>query len=424
MVGMTTRSKAILPVYAVAEGFSFLGNSVIQVVLPWLVLVRTGNPAAAAGVAAATGIAQIAATVAVGQLIDRFGARRMAVIADVFSAASVAALAIVDSTSNISLAAIVVLAAAGGLFDIPGMTARQTLIPRLAERAGVSVDTTAGLRQGIFGLSFLTGPAVAGLLLATLSPGQVLWLTAGCSALAALATLAIKVPAVAADASEVGMRGAWGTVRRSPIVVKLLIVMAMSSIVSAPLTSVLIPTHFAEMDRPALLGAAMSGFAVGIVAGSGLYAALAKISRRLAWTLAIAGSTVGLVLIATLDGFWIVAAGTAIVGLGSGVVSPLIVVVIAERIPNSQLGRVMGLANAVSLVAGPLGLGVASLIVTGGDVRALGWSIVVAWTLMSVFALVGRSLTDLESPNTDSPTDNGTYETQEESADADDRPAR
>ena len=114
------RSRLMLPIYASAETFSMFGNAAVQVVLPWLVLQRTGDPAAAAAVAAATAVAQIVATVAVGPLIDRFGARRMAVFADVCSAASVAALAFLDTLGSLTFPIILLLAAAGGLFDLPG----------------------------------------------------------------------------------------------------------------------------------------------------------------------------------------------------------------------------------------------------------------------------------------------------------------
>ncbi|UJW28385.1 MFS transporter [Saccharothrix sp. AJ9571] len=417
------RSRLVLPLYALAEAFSFFGNSAIQLVLPWLVLLRTGDPAAAAGVAAATGVAQILATVAVGPLIDRFGARRMAVLADVCSAASVAALALLDTLGGLSLLALVLLAAAGGLFDIPGMTARQTLMPRVAERGGISLDTVAGLRQGIFGLSFLAGPAVAGVLLAVLTPGTVLWLTSACSGLAALATLAIRVPPVGGDGAEPGFRGAWRTVRRHAVIVKLLVVATMGSLVSTPLLSVLLPAHFAALGRPDFLGFTMSSFAVGVIAGSALYALLVRSSRRLAWVVSIAASTAGLVLIATLDGFWVVAAGAIVVGLGSGVVSPLFGVVISERVPGTQLGRVMGFSNALSLAAGPIGLAATGLVVGAGSLGALAWGIAGVWVLMAAFALSGRGLRDLESPSAGPGDEDGAREAKEQAI-ADDQPTR
>ncbi|MGA6162671.1 MFS transporter [Amycolatopsis magusensis] len=418
-----SRSRVVLPLYACAEAFSFVGNSAIQLALPWLVLLRTGDPAAAAGVAAATGVAQILATAAVGPLIDRFGARRMAVFADVCSAASVAALALLDTFGGLSFLALVLLAAAGGLFDIPGMTARQTLMPRVAERSGLSLDTVAGLRQGIFGVSFLAGPAGAGVLLAALAPGTVLWLTAACSGLAALATLAVRVPAVGSDGAEPGVRGAWRTVRRHPVIVKLLVVATMGSLVSTPLLSVLLPAHFAALGRPDFLGFTMSSFAVGVIAGSALYTLLARSSRRLAWVASIAESTAGLVLIATLDGFWVVAAGAVVVGLGSGVVGPLFGVVISERVPGTQLGRVMCFSNALSLAAGPIGLGATGLVVGAGSLAALAWGIAGAWVLMAAFALSGRGLRDLESPSTGTEDEDGVREAKEHEI-ADDQPTR
>lgn len=384
-----------------AEGFSLLGNSAINVVLPWLVIARTGDASAAAIVAACAGMVQIAATFAIGQLIDRFGARRLAVIADVGSAASVAALALVDMAGGLNLQIMIALAAAGALFDIPGMTARQTLMPRVAERSGVVLDTVAAIRQGVFGLSLLAGPALAGVLLGLFDPGQVLWVSAVCSALAALATLGIRVPRVTDDsaASEPGILGGWRALRRSPVLVKLFVVAMVSAGMSAPLLQVLLPAHFAALNRPDLLGFTMSAIAIGVIAGSAVYAVLAKVSRRLAWTLAIVATTAGLVLIATLDGFWIVASGAVVVGVSSGIVNPVFSVVVAERTPASQLGRVMGLMSAASLASGPLGLGIAGLAVASGSLSVLAWGIVVAWAVVGLIGATGPALRDLEPPS-------------------------
>ncbi|MEJ3655375.1 MFS transporter [Actinomycetes bacterium KLBMP 9759] len=393
-----TTSRTVFPVYAAAECLSFFGNAAIQIVLPWLVLLRTGDPAAAGLVAGVAGVAQVLATFSVGRLIDRFGARRMAVFADAGSALSVAALAVVDTTFGLDLGWMIGLAVAGALFDIPGMTARQTLMPRVAERSGKSLDAVAGVRQGIFGLSFLAGPALSGLLLAVFAPSQVLWITAAGSAGAALATLAIRVPEVRADGAETGMLGALRTVRRTPVLVKMFLVAGMSSLISAPLLNVMLPTHFAGMDRPDLLGYTMSAFAVGIVAGSTAYAALAKVSRRLAWTVALLTSGAGLLLMATLDGFWLVAIGAVVMGVGSGIVNPIFGVVLAERVPGTQLGRVMALTSATSLSAGPIGLGIASVVLSTGPLSVLAWGIAVIWALITLFGAFGSGLRDLETP--------------------------
>ena len=55
-------TKLTLPLYLGGAGLSLFGNAAIAIVLPWLVISRTGDPSAAAVVAAAAGIASVPAT--------------------------------------------------------------------------------------------------------------------------------------------------------------------------------------------------------------------------------------------------------------------------------------------------------------------------------------------------------------------------
>ena len=86
-------TRLTFPLYLGGAGLSLFGNAAIAIVLPWLVISRTGDPSAAAVVAAAAGIASVPATFFAGRLTDRFGHRNVAVAADVGSALSVAAIA-------------------------------------------------------------------------------------------------------------------------------------------------------------------------------------------------------------------------------------------------------------------------------------------------------------------------------------------
>ncbi|WP_159499112.1 MFS transporter [Microbacterium sp. 18062] len=393
-----TRSRLVLPLYLGAEGLSFLGNAMVGLLLPWLVIARTGDPAAAALVAAAAAITQVAATAASGPLIDRVGAKPLAVLADLGSTASVIALLVVDLLFGLTLPWMLALAVAGAVFDVPGMTARQTLMPRVAERSGASLDTTSAARQSVFGLSFLLGPAAAGMLLAGLGTATALMITGACTLLAAGATLAIRVPRIVAAPDDLGLRGVWRTIRGTRVIVRLLVVAAMSSFVTAPLLSVLLPAHFAEADRPDLLGYVSSAFAFGILGGSLLYAVVTRISRRFAWTVAILLMTAGLGTLGFLGPFGALATAAVVVGVGSGLVNPMFAVVVAERVPPGQLGRVMALANVAGLASGPAGLGLAALILTGGSLQSLAWAITIGWVAVAALSLFGPSLRDLESP--------------------------
>jgi len=115
--------------YLLADALSLFGNAVAAVALPWLVLVRTGDAAAAGVIAAAAALPILLAAVVGGWVVDRFGRRRISVGADLASAAAIAALPLVDAWTGLTLAWFIALGIAGALFDVPGMTAREALAP-------------------------------------------------------------------------------------------------------------------------------------------------------------------------------------------------------------------------------------------------------------------------------------------------------
>ncbi|WP_301205569.1 hypothetical protein [Corynebacterium stationis] len=119
-------------IYRGSAGMSALGNSIAGIVRPWIVLERTGDPAAAGLVAAAVAVPSVIFASLGGYRIDTVGRKPMSVISDIISGASVA------------------------------------------------------------GVAFLVGPAVAGVLLAALNSSLVLIITAACSFLAALLTTFLR----------------------------------------------------------------------------------------------------------------------------------------------------------------------------------------------------------------------------------------
>ena len=239
---LATTNKTTLPLFVAAEALSLFGNAAISIVLPWLVLSRTGDPSVAGLVAAVAAVPSILATLVGGWLIDHVGQRRMSVIADMGSALSVAGLAIVDRAFGLDIGWFVVLGVLGALFDVPGMTARETLMGRVSLTSGVTLDRVAAIRQGVFGVAFLAGPAVAGVLLTVLDPIRVVWITAACSALAALCTLLL--PLVAAEAEPTDGQpqpGGLATLWASPALRAMVVIAFGSALLTAPLITVLLP---------------------------------------------------------------------------------------------------------------------------------------------------------------------------------------
>jgi MFS family permease len=387
-----TPRRATLPLYLVSAALSTFGNASIAVVLPWLVLARTGDPALTGMVAAAAAAPAVAAALVGGYLIDRVGQRRMSVLADVGSATAVAGLAVVDRLQGLDVTWFVVLGVLGALFDVPGMTARETMMARVSSTSGVTVDRVAGLRQAVSGVSFLLGPALAGLLLAGLDPISAVWVTAACSAGAAACTLVMPLtPASVHDAAEQEM-GGFATVRRSSQLRAVLLIAFGGALVGPPMVSVLLPAHFSRLGHPEWFGLTMSMFAVGSIVGALAYPALSARSRWRSFSGSVLLVTAGMAAFATLDGFWVVAAGTVVVGLGSGLMSPVFMVFFSEQIAESVRGRVLGLFDALTMLATPIGLGATSLVLSSTDLHGGALAVLVAWLVVAAYSLTSRPM--------------------------------
>ena len=392
-------SRASLPLFVAAEAFSLFGNSAIAIVLPWLVLTRTGDPAVTGLVAAVAALPAILAAVVGGWLIDKVGQRRMSVLADFGSAVSVAGLAVVDRVFGLDLGWFIALGILGALFDVPGMTARETLMGRVARTSGVSLDKIASIRQAVFSLAFLGGPALAGVLLAILDPIQVVWVTAGCSLAAGICMLLLPLTAPEVVSAGTADIGGLATIRGSAPLRAMLVIGFGSAIVVAPLLGVLLPAHFNGLGEPTWFGFTMSAFAAGSMIGAILYAVIASRSRRAVYVGGLLLQTLGMVGFTTLHGVWPVAIGSALVGVGGGLLSPVFIVFFTEQVAESVRGRVLGLFNALALIASPLGLGAIALAlsVTTLDVAAT-W-LLAAWVLVMAYAFLSKGMrTFAESP--------------------------
>ena len=394
VMGDLRKNRAAVPLFLSAEATSVLGNSAIGIVLPWLVLTRTGDPSVTGMVAAAAAAPAVLSALVGGQLIDRVGQRRMSVIADLGSAASVTALALVDLWSGLTVAWFVVLGVLGAMFDVPGMTARETLLGRVARTGGCDLDRLVALRQVVFGLSFLAGPALAGLLLSLVDPIRVVWLTAGCSLAAGFFMLLIRLLPAEPDPVDAVQVGGFRTVRQSPELRAMTVLAFGGALVTAPLVSVLLPAHFAALREPGWFGYSMAGLALGSLVGAAVYG-VGSVSRRSAYVVGIGLMTLGLLGCVSMQGIWPVALGLGLVGLGNGLLSPVLLVFFVEQVRESVRGRVLGLFNAVTMSAAPLALGGMALLLTVTSLHPAASVVFGVWLLVAVYSLSGPVLSTL-----------------------------
>lgn len=186
--------------YLVSDALSLTGNSIAGVVLPLVLLARTGDALAAGSLPLICAIPQFICGILGGALLDRANRKVVCVASDLISAASVALLPIVDGIWGLSFGWFVALGLLGAVGDVPGMTARDALLPEVCEREGVDLQQLVGASQSLGSLVTIAGPALAALLIGIMPDVDALWVTATCScaAAAASATLPRGVGAIKA----------------------------------------------------------------------------------------------------------------------------------------------------------------------------------------------------------------------------------
>jgi predicted MFS family arabinose efflux permease len=289
------------------------------------------------------------------------------------------------------------------------MTARDAMLPDVARDTGLSVDRVSGIREALFGASFLVGPALAGIGLALLPDVAVLWLTCGCSALAALLTLGLRnrrgEPVGSSPRAWFEhVREGIGILGRNPVARGTTVLAIGAVLAISPMQGVVLPAFFVKLDAPGLLGLTLCAVAVGLIGGSLLYAPLVRrTSRRAMLVLALVVSLVAFAAFAIVPSVTVVIPAAVLIGFGFGTLNPMFPVLIAERVPEAARGRVLGLQNAGYLAGYPIGVLLAGLIVQGGGVQLGVIVTALIWAGFVTFGLVAPALRSLERPASAAP---------------------
>lgn len=394
-------------VYLCSHFLSLLGNGIIAVALP-LIILQTGlSPTSVGAISLATAGPALVVGLCAGVLLDRFNRRTCSILADVVSAGAVAAIPLVDLLWGLNLWWFVVLGIVGAIGDVPGMTARQVLVPAVARHTDMSLERLVGLRQSTTSMALVIGPAAAGTLLSLFDGITVLFVTAATSAAAALLTLALPHSLGGGGDAPHQRESPWtqltagaAVLRRSRFLKGTVTVTVGMALVLAGLQGLVMPMYFSLIARPDLLGFVLTALALGMLFGTGLFAVFgAKMPRRISMISAMLGTTAGFVLIASLASPAVVFAGAGLLGVAIAVQGAVVGVLQAERIPEDVRGRVLSLQNACLQVAAPAGIGLAGVVAEYGTLNAAGLTITAVWLAVVVALAMSRALADLEPTN-------------------------
>lgn len=399
-----------MPLVAVAylssHFLSFLGNGILAVALPLIVLQTTGSPLSVGAVSTATAVPALLVGLVAGVLIDRINRRTCSILADMVSAVAVAAIPLVDRLWGLSIVWLVALAIVGSFGDVPGLTARQVMAPAVARSAGVSLERLIGLRQSMTSMALVIGPAVAGTLLSLFDGSTVLLVTAATSIAAAsiTATMPRRLGAVGSAAAQQGSLWTQLTtgataLRSDRFLVGTLALTVGLAVALGGIQGLVLPLYFTVIARPGLLGFVLTALALGMLIGTTVFAALGtRLTRRFWMTTGLAGTTSGLLLMATVLSPPVVFVGAAVLGWANSSLGAVVGVLQAERIPGNVRGRVLSLQNACLQIAAPTGIGLAGVVAQCGSPLAAGVSLLVVWVAVVVALVTCRALTDPDEP--------------------------
>ena len=187
--------KRLLPfvLHQVSNVASGVGNGVVLIVIPWLVLDRTGSAIAAGTVAAMSALPGIFVSPLVGVVIDRLGRRQVSIGADIFSAISVLLFPVVDAVGDLTFGVILALAVLGAAFDPAGYTARKALIPDSAHASGIDIRAANGVHEGFFASGFVIGPALGAVLISIIGAVHALIAAGAMFGIAAMSVALMRV---------------------------------------------------------------------------------------------------------------------------------------------------------------------------------------------------------------------------------------
>lgn len=402
---MKSSGPAVLILFATLMATAGTGISVVA--FPWLALQHHDSAKDASVVAAAMTVPLVFATLVAGTAVDFFGRRPVSLVSDSLSGTAVAAVPLIAWTAGpaaLNVAVLAVLAFFAAAFDPAGATARQSMLPEAADRAGWSLDRTNSIYEAIQNLGYIVGPGIGGLMIAAVGGIKTMWITAGLFGLSFLAVAALRLhgagkphlatrPTGLVSGVAEGVRFVWNLrVLRALGLIDLVV-----TALYLPMESVLFPKYFSDRHQPAQLGWALMALAGGGVVGALGYAVLSARMRRrtavLTAMLTFGAATVGIAFLPPLP---VILALCAVTGVVYGPIQPIYNYVMQTRAPHHLRGRVVGVMTGLTYAAGPLGLLVAGPLTDAAGLKVTFLALAVPILVIGLIACGLRSLRELD----------------------------
>lgn len=394
------RRASMLPFIALESAtlLSGMGNGVASIALPWLVLELTGDPAAAGLLAAASALPTLVASLGSGVIIDRLGRKRTSVGSDIFSALSALMIPLWGFVGILTYPVVVFAAIFGSVFDPVGVTAREAMLPDVAKRAQLRLERVNGIHEATWGLAWLLGPGIAGVLIALIGAANTFWAMFFGFVASALAVGILGPPTPppvihkkqhwVADAID-GLR----FVVRDPAIRSTTVLSTISFVLTYSAIAVVLPVVYERVDQPQALGMLLVAFSGGGVVGALLYSAIgSKVPRRTVFVTGLWSTALVMIALAIGPAFWIEMVAMAVCGFLSGPVNPVLNIVLQERAPEEMRGRALSMVFALGYAVAPIGYVAAGYGVKAAGPSAVFWGMAAICSVIAIWGMLTPAL--------------------------------
>jgi MFS family permease len=365
MLGSKVNQRAPFIALLTANAISMVGNVLALIAIPWFVLQTTGSPAKTGITGFFMTLAAVIAAFFGGAIVDRLGFKRTSITADISSGIAIGLIPLLYATTGLQYWQLLILVFAGNFLDAPGTTAREALIPELAELGGISLERASASLQAVERGSRMVGAPLAGLLIVLIGTKDVLWFDAISFGISAV-IVAYLIPALKAHSQSAGkpseyvreLKEGIRFILKDQLLLGFVVMVLVVNFLDAPAYGVLYPVFIKQFYGNAIdLGLLVSAGGAGALVGAIIFGAVGhKLSRRAVFFGGFLLSPLHYWIYSLVPPFWILILVAFIAGLGSGPINPILSTIEYERIPADFRGRVLGTLTSVAYIAIPLGV--------------------------------------------------------------------
>ncbi len=375
---MTSLPRALSPLrhahyrlLALSLALSLLTQGLWAIAVVWQVVDLGGGPASLSLVTALGAGGMLASTLLGGALADRIPQRRILLGVALLQGGATALAAALSLTGALELWQLAVVALVDGVALGLYYPAYSALVPALVPADELlAANGLEGVVRPV--LAQAAGPAAAGLVVASFSPGAALAATAGAALLAAACLHALPTTPVRRDLSDgAPVTGLLADVRegfvymvRTPWLLATLLFASVMILVFIGPFEVLVP--FAVQDAgggPSQHAAVLAAWGLGGAVGSLVVASL-RLPRRYLTVMNLLWGVgcIPIVVFGFAPRLWVMIAAGAVMGAAFQAGMVIWGTLLQRRVPPALLGRVSSLDFFVSLSFMPLSMALAGTV--------------------------------------------------------------